>query len=706
MEINSENPEVDIDFDGLADDLLTFSGDELVEQALQRGVDLKKYSEILSKDLKAAENECVAQYVMNSEQVSDLHAQIQECDVVLARMHGVLLGFQGDLSGISEEIKHLQNESLSMNVKLKNKRAVEERLSAFIEQAILSPEKVDCILSPQVDDQFLDAVLQLNTKLEYLTRTTVPADGSSFTMLPKETHAGAQMLPDMLVLKTKSIAKARDFFTGQISSLRKNKTNVQVIQQNSLLKYGPLFHFLHRDAPQLADELRALYVDTMTRIVQNVFKNYYNQLLKLDVVLATKSDLLVIEESSIKSVFTTKISFNKDKATSGTDTFTLGDRVKILHKIEAEPVLLHVALAEGQKFNYDAIMRSVLKHLVDAVCSEFLFLLEFFQTGVTDVFERIFDKTLSSVLESMENYLLGCYDSIVLLLLARIQYAFKLVMQRRRIAVLDPFFERLGRLIWPRIKAVLDLNCTSLKQATPRSFGSVELAPLYVCKRFAELVSSISILTGGNWAQPAGSDGQSLESEMQNLRTELIALLQRLAHATFVASKDQHVFFINNYNMILNVYEERNVVSEESHFYENLLLAQRELFAEAEVKGAFPRLVSFVTQTEQMFQAVSGGDAKDPPQLDEMVVETLVREFSNAWRGGIKQINDDVLAYFANFRNGMEILKQVLTQLLLYYTRFQDIIKKSWPNRAPAFTRDIVSTATIMMEIKKFNRVL
>ena len=42
MEINSENPEVDIDFDGLADDLLTFSGDELVEQALQRGVDLKK----------------------------------------------------------------------------------------------------------------------------------------------------------------------------------------------------------------------------------------------------------------------------------------------------------------------------------------------------------------------------------------------------------------------------------------------------------------------------------------------------------------------------------------------------------------------------------------------------------------------------------------------------------------------------------------
>jgi hypothetical protein len=89
--------------------------------------------------------------------------------------------------------------------------------------------------------------------------------------------------------------------------------------------------------------------------------------------------------------------------------------------------------------------------------------------------------------------------------------------------------------------------------------------------------------------------------------------------------------------------------------------------------------------------------------LDDVIVESLVREFSANWRTGIQQINDDVLLYFANFRNGMEILKQVLTQLLLYYTRFQDIIKKSWA-RPPAFCRDIVSTATILMEIKRFSR--
>ena len=724
-----------IDFEGLAEDLAKFSGDELVEQALQRGVDLKKYSEILTKDLKAAEMDCVTQYVQNSEQVSELHSQIQDCDVILSRMQDMLLSFQGDLSGISEEIKHLQNESMSMNVQLKNKRAVEERLSSFVKQAIISPDLVDCILSPHVDDQFLHAVMQLNSKLVYLTRTTVPEDGSCFSLLPNETTAGKQLLPDMQGLKIKSVNKARDFFTTQITSLRKNKTNIQVIQQNALLKYSPLFHFLQKekDAPHIADDLRNLYIDTMCKIVTNVFKNYYTQLVKMDVMVATKSDMLVIEESAIKSVFTQKISFNKDKSSAATDTFTLGERASILTRMEAEPILLHVAQAEGAKFPYEVIMRSVLKHLVDASCSEFLFVLEFFQAGAIDIYERIFGKALSSILENLENYLLGCHDTIGLILLVKVTHALRNIMQRRRIAVLGPFFERIVFLVTPRLYAVINMNISSLKQAssTSRSIGTVELAPLYVSKRYAELMSSIYNLTSDkdtgagidtetkaitNVAGSAhGIDMSTLYPKMMQLRAELVSLLHRLAHTHFMKSKDQRVFFINNYDKVLSCYEERKVDNEESRHFENLLLEQKELFAEDEVKGAFPRLVSFVTQTELMFNAqVNEKDSEDAqeasasasPQLDEGIVETLVKDFSGAWRGGIQQINDDVLAYFANFRNGMEILKQVLTQLLLYYTRFQDIIKRAWSGRAPAFTRDIVSTATIMMEIKRYNRVI
>ena len=41
-------------------------------------------------------------------------------------------------------------------------------------------------------------------------------------------------------------------------------------------------------------------------------------------------------------------------------------------------------------------------------------------------------------------------------------------------------------------------------------------------------------------------------------------------------------------------------------------------------------------------------------------MEGLVREFAASWKSGIEAINQDVLSFFSNFRNGMEILKQVL----------------------------------------------
>ena len=46
---------------------------------------------------------------------------------------------------------------------------------------------------------------------------------------------------------------------------------------------------------------------------------------------------------------------------------------------------------------------------------------------------------------------------------------------------------------------------------------------------------------------------------------------------------------------------------------------------------------------------------------------------------------------------------QVLTQLLLYYTRFLDLIKSTYPDGAP-FARYILSIPTLMNEIRTFSR--
>ena len=60
---------------------------------------------------------------------------------------------------------------------------------------------------------------------------------------------------------------------------------------------------------------------------------------------------------------------------------------------------------------------------------------------------------------------------------------------------------------------------------------------------------------------------------------------------------------------------------------------------------------------------------------------------------------------FANFHLGQDILKQVLTQLLLYYTRFLDLVKTAYPNGAP-FAKFILSIPTLMGEIRNFAQLL
>ena len=390
-----------------------------------------------------------------------------------------------------------------------------------------------------------------------------------------------------------------------------------------------------------------------------------------------------------------------------TESFALGERDKILEQIESEPILLHVALAENQKYPFEGIFRSIIKHLSDAATSEFLFIIDFFQSNTRETFNKMFGRTLSLVLEFLENYLLNCYDAIGLLLVIKVTHLQRMVMQRRRIPVLDQFFDRISMLLWPRFKQIFDMNLKSVKNANPKKLGPVDLSPHYVSKRYAELVSSVFFLQTGTESMGIGGSGESLlKYDIYAMRTEIALLLDKLSKQ-IPNLKEQKVFFINNFDQILSVFQEKRIVSEEMQKFEDILMQQREIFAEEEIKNAFPRLISFVIQTENAMYELENNDNGNHQQnslvLDEVLVEGLVRDFSVNWRSGIQQINDNVLAYFANFRNGMEILKQVLTQLLLYYTRFQEIIKKSWA-RPPAFSRDIVSTATILMEIKRYSR--
>ena len=276
-------------------------------------------------------------------------------------------------------------------------------------------------------------------------------------------------------------------------------------------------------------------------------------------------------------------------------------------------------------------------------------------------------------------------------------------MQKRRIPVLDPVFDRINMLLWPRLKVIFDANLRSVEFVNHRRLGLVSKNPHYITRRYAEFTASILNLHGGMESLGIAGGGEDmLLNDLTKLRLGLLQLLKRLSES-LTTSKERLVFLINNYDQILGVFGERGIFGEESSRFEDLLAQNRGLFVEEELLVNFSELISFVQNAESQF---SGTDPSAPLQVNRDLVANLVHAFANSWKTGIEAIYQNVLEFFSNFRNGMEILKQVLTQLLLYYTRFQDIIRKVWGRQQPPFSKGLISTATILDEIKKYSRQL
>ena len=182
-----------------------------------------------------------------------------------------------------------------------------------------------------------------------------------------------------------------------------------------------------------------------------------------------------------------------------------------------------------------------------------------------------------------------------------------------------------------------------------------------------------------------------------------------------------------------------------AHWF-NRLNGQITLFVEEELSEKFSRFITFVKSTESMINAEErhrlNAQSADPltdiqPQkardnttqvIDVNTLDSIVKHFAKYWKDGIEAIHQSVNLHFnqqdtdiavntpapspsssAQQNNnsqmrfnggadGIEILKTVLVQLVLYYQRFQDILKRYGRGRI----KDVVPTSTIMFEIRRY----
>jgi hypothetical protein len=305
----------DISLEGLQQELEECESDEVVANILSSGDKLREYAKGVENNLRKVELDSIEDYIKESDNLVSLHDQIRDCDSILSQMETLLSGFQEEIGSISSDIKILQEKSMDMGLRLKNRRVAESKLAKFVEDIIVPPKMIDVIVDGEVNEEYMKTLEILSKKLKF-----VEADQAV-----KSSKALKDVEPELEKLRQKAISKVYDFIVQKLIALRKPKTNIQILQQSVLLKYKYIISFLKEHGKEVFMDVRAAYIDTMNKVLSAHFRAYIQALEKLQLDIATAYDLIGVETRT-----TGLFSRAREPLKNRSAVFALGDRIKII----------------------------------------------------------------------------------------------------------------------------------------------------------------------------------------------------------------------------------------------------------------------------------------------------------------------------------------------------------------------------------------
>ena len=180
-----------------------------------------------------------------------------------------------------------------------------------------------------------------------------------------------------------------------------------------------------------------------------------------------------------------------------------------------------------------------------------------------------------------------------------------------------------------------------------------------------------------------------------SLLISMEALFTRICEISFIDSKSKLIFIVNQYDWIVNTMGENGIQGgEEFAFYHELLQMQTVKFVEEELRQHWSYLVTFVMQQNEMLQSKQQQQQK---QL-EAKVEAIIKEFSGQYAKKIREMHSEILSSFGNLKTSSIIFKQVVAQLTLYYSRFEDFAKKNFSH----ISSQLISLGALKSELQTY----
>ncbi|KAK2718942.1 vacuolar protein sorting-associated protein 52 homolog isoform X3 [Artemia franciscana] len=655
---------------------------DAIVEVLQSGIDIREFSTRTGVALEKAESESIQEYLHECENIIKLHEQISECDNVLENLETLLTSFQEKLGSISSEIMNIQRQSINISVKLGNRQAVKGELTQFLDELLVSKSLVNYICeAPATKPEFIESLKILDSKIAF-------AKEQKF----RESTAFKDVQDVLNMLKTKALTKIREYLLQKIQQFKKPMTNYQ-IPQNELLKQKFFYQFIMCHQRELAAEVRSEYFDTISKMYYSYYSTYLRRLMRLQFGEAvTKEDLLGIEENVNRGFF------SKPSLKQKSTVFTVGSRGDVLTSdLEAPIILPHAAQKAEIHYTFEALFRSMQFCLLDNSCREYLFITEFFCIqGPTaqEYFMEAMGKTLQAYKKLLEDYIPNAFDSIALFLCIHLVYRYKMLCHKRAVPSLDKYWDSLHQLLWLRFEHVMQLNIQSVRDFPTPKHATVEVRPHYVVRRFAEFSAALESID-------SSFPQEMLQTLLGTLSAEIQNLMLRLA-SIFSQRRDQLIFLINNYDMILQIRLERNRndVTKESGPFSNLLLSRTEEFVEDSLILHFGNIINFLKNAEIWIR-----DGKsDLISQNEGLGLSICRAFVDTWKKAVEILRREILGLFPNLKTGSTILQAALSELIQYYDRLLKALSHPGFKHIPTKV-GLPNIHQFMADVKKFKPI-
>ena len=655
----------EVDFDEMENDIAKFASEPSVREVLEVGVDLQNYTSQIRKELEDVEAASIEDYLRQIPRVEKLHDEIITCDQVLESMEDLLVTFKGSLGQLSTEITMMQSRSQELNLKLENRKNLDNFLGEYTKQVAVSKGFTEAISNTDCGPQYVKYISDLGDKLAFTSKKEI-----------QNTPAAQESKAKLEQLRGRAAEKIRRWMIAQVNALRDNFSEDQLQIQNSLLRCQPMMKFLKLYAKDVNESIRNLYVDTISKLYLDSYKYSCKNVLKKMAQISMSPETIIPQQT--RSLF-------KKRVTMGESTlfFSLGDRQKLLNDVCAPPQIF----GDGS-YPVESLLRSVYQKLIDNVTSEHAFASYFFDDD--NISTNIFAPTTKYLEQFFDDLLIKITDPICVILLLRINIEQKKEMQTRRCFKINPHLTEIANKLTNRFHQIVNNNITAIENADPQMFlEKEETAHLSnaMTKRFAEFATSLSLLQNDDVAEVMVPD-------MHGISASVIDLLERTSRE-FKTQELSTIFLLNNYCLILATLKSIPSCSLIELFQQKYNDCA-EHFVDLQLQSNFKSLFETIRRSFTKLESAEPIHTN----IGEKELKEIALDFKDSVVPKFKKISECLLMKFGDFGSAGEILMTIAKRVVLYWAKFEQLCKFTIKGQQPPWLQSLVSHQLLVLWIQ------